>query len=289
MWYALTAGSGDRAPPPFPEQLPGAASTAADVKAGQHSAVAVVKEPLRSSVSPLAEPNTPAASVDDPKDAMGPTAPAAARTTEAHAAQSLQAKQQQRRQAVARFKVRLLERAPSPAMPLTVAVRAAQPAAASAAAKAVPAQLTAASPAEAAPFQPDADAAVTIVVPQAVTQRSVPGRQQTGDSLPGSAVGAGEPHAAAKPDAPTANGTHDPAVAALPVALLPAPNAPLSMLLPAPCGALALKGPAASQSNPSTPAKATQSSPVVPQVLLPQRLWLCAPLNSCHHVRSTIA
>lgn len=260
----LNAGSHDRAPPAPAEPSPGLASTAADAKAEQHSAAAVNAKLVCPSLSPLTEPNTPAAGADDSKIACGQTAPSAAISagSDAIAAQAVQAKQQQRRQAVARFKVRLLERAPSPAVLAPVS----RP----------PAQPTAACTAEAIPVQPDASAArMTIVpsaVPTAVPQGSVLGQQQTEGLVPGSLLGQGVTQTAAAAQAPTANGTHDPQVAASPAVLLPAPDAPLSAVLPRPCVLPTLRGPVALLSNPTTPSKAMQGSPLVPQVTLHSRL-----------------
>ncbi len=258
----LTAGLLDRALPAPVEPSPGPAATAADAEADQPSVAAVVAEPMCSSVSPLTEPNTPAAGVDDPKHSCGQTASAPSTVNaaglEATIAQSVQAKQQQRRQAVARFKVRLLERAPSPAVTAPTA------------------QPTAAPTAEAVPVQPTASAATTAIVPPAapaaVPQRSVLEQQPTVSSLPGTPVGQGASQTTAELEAPTANGTHDPRVAASPVIMLPARDAPLSALLPARRGVLAPDGPAAVLSDPPTPPKAKQDSPRAPQVTLRSRL-----------------
>ena len=276
------AGSHDRALPSPVKPSHGAISTAADAEAGQPSAAAAGAKPLCPSLSPLTKPTTPAASVDDPKTACGWNAPSAAHAApeNPHAAQSVQAKQLQRRQAVARFKVRLLERAPSPAPAPRRPDRPAQPTAD-----------------PAATVQSDADAAATAVALQAVAaamplNTSVLGRQLRKGLFPfSSALGQSNPQAVAKPDAPTANGAHGPAAAASPVVLLPAPDAPLSAVLPPATVVPPRSGPAPPLRDPLTLSKAALDGPSVPQVLLRSRLAYghLRQEFGCHHACSTTA
>ena len=268
----LAAGMDDRAlrtaatiAPSSPTAL---ASAAASATAGQPTAATVAAEPAPQLVPLSAGPNTPAASVDAENITSARCGPAVATAPVviSPTPESKEAKQLQRRQAVAQFKVRqlkvrLLETAPSPVP---------APAGAVSAAKAVPAHLGANATVPAVAPQP-------VDAPAAAPGQAVPGAGHHGSWLPSTTDRQGGHQAAAQSDAPAPGGAAAaPLVAASPSFQLPAPDAK-PVVWPArhlPSPVVGRKAVAASTPMPPTP---TQDSRAVPKVLLSHKVCFVHP------------